>query len=145
MAYSSFLGVLRHNGSKYLFCLLWFHTSCKIVLLIFQYCIASRVCCNRVELHCLALLLWMANCFDMVFVFICVQNKDQIEWFEVWPRSSKLEVKMVIFITACYHAFVFLMVRTIDLSLFLVILRSPKTCSQNIAFQNLSNLFKPSS
>ena len=91
------------------------------------------MCCNRVELHCLALLLWMANCFDMVFIFICVQNKDQIEWFEVWPRSSKLEVKMVIFITACYHAFVFLMVRTIDLLLFLVIPRSPKTCSQNIA------------
>ena len=39
----------------------------KIVLLIFQYCIASRVCCNRVELHCLALLLWINGyCSDMV-------------------------------------------------------------------------------
>ena len=64
-------GVLRHKGSKYLFCLL-LHTSCKclarkIVLLIFQYFLGSRVCFNRVELHCLALLLWINGyCSDMV-------------------------------------------------------------------------------
>ena len=61
----------------------------KIVLLIFQYFIASRVCCNKVELHCLALLLWINGyCFDMVLFWFVFNTRT-------YSRSSKLEVKTV--------------------------------------------------